>query len=149
MFKKLLEGEQEAGNEENRRRTALNRENYDFSLAGYEESPDGGRYIFNLTPKSKNKFLYHGKVWVDARDFAVVRIEGEPGKNPSFWIRKTEIRHRYVKVDDFWLPQENHTESLIRLGGKATLSIEYRDYRITSATPLAKTESTRENPPRE
>jgi hypothetical protein len=138
IFKKLLEGEQEAGNEENRRRTALNRENYDFSLAGYEESPDGGRYIFNLTPKTKNKFLYHGKVWVDAKDFAVVRIEGEPGKNPSFWIKKTEIAHKYIKVGDFWLPAENHTESIIRLGGRATLSIEYRDYKITSATPLAK-----------
>lgn len=137
VFKKLLEGEQEAANEENRRRTALNRENYDFSLAGYEESPDGGQYIFDLTPKTKNKFLYHGKVWIDAKDFAVVRIEGEPGKNPSFWIKKTEIAHKYVKVNDFWLPAENHTESVIRLGGKATLSIEYRDYRITSATPLA------------
>jgi len=141
VFKKLLEGEQEAANEENRRRTALSRENYDFSLAGYEESADGGRYIFNLAPKTKNKFLYRGKVWVDARDFAVVRIEGEPGKNPSFWIKKTEIAHKYVKVNDFWLPAENHTESLIRLGGRAILSIKYEDYRITSATPLAEVEN--------
>ncbi len=136
VFKKLLESEQEAANEENRRRTALSRENYDFSLAGYEESLDGGRYIFDLAPKTKNKFLYHGKVWVDAKDFAVVRIEGEPGKNPSFWIKKTEIEHKYVKVNEFWLPAENHTESIIRLGGRAILSIEYRDYKITTTAPL-------------
>ncbi len=141
IFKRLLESEQEAANEENRRRTALSRENYDFSLAGYEESPEGGRYIFDLAPKTKNKFLYHGKVWVDAKDFAVVRIEGEPGKNPSFWIKKTEIKHQYVKVDDFWLPAENHTESIIRLGGRATLSIEYGDYKITTAAPLAEDKS--------
>ena len=104
IFKRLLESEQEAANEENRRRTALSTENYDFSLAGYEDSPEGGRYVFDLTPKTKNKFLYHGKVWVDAKDFAVVRIEGEPGKNPSFWIKKTEIKHQYVKVNEFWLP---------------------------------------------
>jgi hypothetical protein len=137
VFKKLLEGEQEAANDENRRRSALSTENYDFSLAGYEDSADGGRYVLNLLPKTKNKFLYRGKIWVDAKDFAVVRIEGEPGKNPSFWIKKTEIAHQYVKVNDFWLPAANHTESLIRLGGTATLSIEYRDYKITSATPLA------------
>jgi outer membrane lipoprotein-sorting protein len=135
VFNKLLESEQEAANEENRRRTALNRENYDFSLAGYEDTPEGGEYVFDLTPKTKNKFLYHGKVWVDAKDFAVVRIEGEPGKNPSFWIKKTEIKHRYVKVNEFWLPAENHTESIIRLGGRAILSIEYRDYKITAAAP--------------
>jgi len=136
VFMKLLEGEQEAASDENRRRTALSTENYDFALAGYENSPEGGRYILDLLPKTKNKFLYRGKIWVDAKDFAVVRIEGEPGKNPSFWIKKTEIAHRYVKVNDFWLPAENHTESLIRLGGRAILSIEYRDYKITKAAPL-------------
>jgi hypothetical protein len=136
VFMKLLEGEQEAASDENRRRSALSTDNYDFELAGYESSPDGGRYILDLLPKTKNKFLYRGKIWVDDKDFAVVRIEGEPGKNPSFWIKKTEIAHRYVKVNDFWLPAENHTESAIRLGGRAILSIEYRDYKITRANPL-------------
>ena len=136
VFKKLLEGEQEAANEENRRRTALSTDNYDFSLAGYETSSDGSRYILDLLPKSKNKFLYRGKIWVDAKDFAVVRIEGAPEKNPSFWIKKTEVAHKYVKVNDFWLPAENRTESVIRLGGVAMLSIEYKDYRVTRATPL-------------
>lgn len=144
VFKKLLEGEQEAGSEENRRRTALSSDNYDFSLAGYENSPDGGRYILDLLPKTKNRFLYRGKIWVDAHDFAVVRIEGEPGKNPSFWIKKTEIAHQYIKVNDFWLPAENHTESIIRLGGTATLSIEYRDYKITRATSPAEVENARQ-----
>jgi hypothetical protein len=136
IFKKLLEGEQEAANEDNRRLSALSTENYDFSMAGYEDSPEGGRYILDLLPKTKNKFLYRGKIWVDAKDFAVTRIEAEPAKNPSFWIKKTDVSHKYIKVDDFWLPAENHSESLIRLGGKATLSIEYRDYKIVEATPL-------------
>lgn len=137
VFKKLLEGEQEAANEENRRRTALSTENYNFTPAGYENSPDGGRYILELLPKTKNRFLYRGKIWVDAKDFAVVRIEGEPAKNPSFLIRKTEIAHKYVKVNDFWLPAENHSESIVRLGGTAILSIEYRDYKVTGATSSA------------
>ena len=136
VFKRLLEGEQEAATVDNRRQTALTRENYDFELAGYENSSEGPRYVLNLLPKTKNKFLYRGKVWIDARDFAVVRIEGEPAKNPSIWIKKTEIAHRYVKVDNFWLPAENHTESIIRLGGKATLSIEYQDYKIIQANPV-------------
>jgi hypothetical protein len=144
VFMKLLEGEQEAANDENRRRTALSFENYDFSLAGYENSPNGGQYVLNLLPKTKNKFLYRGKIWVDARDFAVVRIEGEPGKNPSFWIKKTEISHEYVKVNDFWLPAHNHTESILRLGGTAILSIEYRDYEITKASSQAQVENPRQ-----
>src|SRR5215468_5828493 len=136
VFKKLLEGEQEAANHDNHHDTALTRQNYDFELAGYEPSPNGGQYVLNLLPRTRNKFLYRGKVWVDAKDFAVVRIQAEPGKNPSFWIKKTDIAHRYVKVNDFWLPAENHTESYVRLGGKATLSIEYQDYKIIKAVPL-------------
>jgi hypothetical protein len=136
VFKKLLEGEQEAASDENRRRTALSTENYDFSLAGFEAAPDGGEYVLNLIPRTKNKFLYRGKIWIDAKDFAVVQIKGEPGKNPSFWIKKTDIEHRYVKVSDFWLPAENRTESVIRLGGVATLSIEYKDYKVIKAAPL-------------
>lgn len=117
VFKKLLEGEQEAANSENRRNSALTTENYEFTSAGYETTPQGAEYVLNLLPKTRNKFLYRGKIWVDAKDFAVVRIEGEPAKNPSWWIKKTEVKHRYVKVNDFWLPAENHTESVIRLEG--------------------------------
>jgi hypothetical protein len=145
IFKKLLEGEQEAANEENRRNTALSPENYEFSSAGYESTPDGGQYVLNLLPRTKNKFLYRGKIWVDAQDFAVVRIEGEPARNPSFWIKKTEVKHRYVKVNDFWLPAENHTESVMRLGGRAILSIEYKDYKVTKAAPARGRETAREN----
>jgi hypothetical protein len=136
VFKKLLEGEQEAAKVDNRHDTALTRQNYDFELAGFERNRDGGEYVLNLLPRTKNKFLYRGKVWVDAKDFAVVRIEAEPAKNPSFWIKKTGIAHRYVKVNDFWLPAENRTESFVRMGGKATLSIEYQDYKILKAVPL-------------
>ena len=130
VFKKLLEGEQEAAKGDNRHDTALTRANYNFELAGYETPPEGAQYVLNLLPRTKNKFLYHGKIWVDAKDFAVVRIEAEPGKNPSMWIKKTDIAHKYMKVDGFWLPAANHTESLIRMGGRASLSIEYRDYKI-------------------
>lgn len=148
VFKKLLEGEQDAGKGDNRHQTALTRDNYNFALAGYEATPDGDRYILALLPKTNNKFLYRGKIWVDAKDFAVTRIEGEPGRNPSFWIKKTEVSHKYVKVSDFWLPAENRTESIIRLGGKAILSIEYQDYKIIQAAPLdaAETPRTVSNP---
>jgi outer membrane lipoprotein-sorting protein len=145
VFMKLLEGEKEALQPENRERTALNSSNYDFTLDQFEAAPGGGQYVLSVLPKSKNKFLYRGKIWVDAKDFAVTRIEAEPAKNPSFWIKKSEIRHKYIKVNDFWLPAENRTESQIRLGGRAILSIEYKDYKITAANPLNKVESAQGN----
>jgi outer membrane lipoprotein-sorting protein len=143
VFKKLLEGEQEATTGDNRYETALNRQNYSFELVGYENAAEGPRYVLTVTPKTRNKFLYRGRIWVDAKDFAVVRIEGEPGKNPSMWITKTDFAHKYVKVDDFWLPAENYTETAVRWGGKSTLSIEYQDYKILKASRLHIVETAR------
>jgi len=140
VFKKLIEGEQEALRD-SRQQMALTRVNYDFQLAGYENSRNGGAYVLNLIPKTKNKYLYRGKIWVDATDFAVVRIEAEPAKNPSMWIKKTEISHTYSKLGDFWLPVENRTVSRLRLGGVATLTIEYQNYKITKAVRVARTSS--------
>lgn len=136
VLERLLKGEKEATNDENRRRTALDTDNYNFSLTGYEDSPAGSRYILTVIPKTNNKYLYRGKIWVDGKDFAVCRIEAKPAKSPSFWIKKTEINHKYAKIGDFWLPEENHSESWIRFGGHAVLTIEYKDYKIIHAAPV-------------
>lgn len=136
VFKKLMQGEQEYLDDVNRQQVALNTQNYDFSYAGYENTPNGAQYVLNISPRTKNKFLYRGRIWVDAKDFAVVHIKAEPAENPSIWIKKTIIEHNYKKVGDFWLPASDHTESDMRLGGQATLSIDYQDYRITQAFPL-------------
>jgi hypothetical protein len=137
VFKRLIEAEREAtANPEIRRGMELTTENYDFSMAGYEHSPAGGRYVLNLTPRKKGRYLYRGKIWVDDKDFAVVQMKGEPAADPSFWIRETNVDLIYEKVGDFWLPAENHTESEMRLSGVAQLSIKYNDYRILKAKEL-------------
>jgi outer membrane lipoprotein-sorting protein len=136
IFRRLMASEQEFISDDNRQQTALDTENYDFTLAGYEVTPKGAQYVLNIIPKKKNRFLYRGKIWVDANDFAVLRIEAAPSQNPSIWIKKTEIQHQYMKVNDFWLPAADHTESEIRLGGEANLSIDYTNYRITNSSPV-------------
>jgi len=137
VLKRLLDSEREATNRENLARTALTTENYGFILAGYESTGAGSAYVLRVEPKTKNKFLYVGKIWVDAKDFAVTRVEAEPARNPSFWIKKSEIRHVYKKVGDFWLPQQNYTVTAVRLGGRAILTIDYQEYRIAGEQPGA------------
>ena len=88
-----------------------------------------------VEPLTKNKLLYRGRIGVDAEDFAVVRIEAAPAKNPSFWTKETRIEQAYAKVGDFWLPISNRSSTAIRLGGHADFTIDYQDYQITAATP--------------
>ena len=136
VIKGLLDGEKEAATDDNRQRTALNTVNYDFTLAEADTTREASQYVLNVTPKTNYKFLYRGRIWVDAKDFAVARIEAEPAKTPSVWVKRTEVRHRYERVGEFWLPAENESESWIHLGGRALLTIEYTDYKITETTPL-------------
>jgi len=134
VFQKLLQSEKEALSEENQARVALNNDNYRFARVGYESMPTGPCYILVVEPLTKSKLLYRGRIWVDAEDFAVVRIEAEPAKNPSFWTKETKIEQVYGKVGEFWLPLANRSSSAIRLGGHAYFTIDYQNYQI-SATP--------------
>jgi outer membrane lipoprotein-sorting protein len=139
VFKRMLQSEKEANTEENQRGVALNPENYRFTMVGQEKTSDGFVYILSVEPRTQNKLLYRGRIWVDARDFAVMRMQGEPAKNPSFWTKETQIEQVYSKVGDFWLPRSNRSTTTVRLGGRAQFTIDYGDYQITSATPSQRT----------
>jgi outer membrane lipoprotein-sorting protein len=148
VFKKLLQGEKDAFEAENQKRIAMNQENYEFTLIGHEDTPRGPSYVLSVKPRTKNKYLFHGKIWVDAEQFAIVRMEGEPAKNPSFWIKDTKIETLYMNVDDFWLPARNHSVTAVRLGGHADFSIEYKDYRITANSLMNERSSAAAEPSR-
>jgi hypothetical protein len=136
IFNRMLQTEKEALAQENQSRVALNQDNYQFTLVGSENTATGPSYILSVEPRTENKLLYRGRIWVDAGDFAVVRIEATPAKNPSFWTKETKIEQVYGKVGNFWLPVFNRSSSEVRLGGHASFTIEYQDYQITSAGPL-------------
>ena len=90
VFKKLLQTEDEVLGVEAQQHAALGRDNYDFALVGCESTPSGSMYLLQVQPRRKGKFLYRGRIWVDAKDFAVVRVEAEPAKNPSFWTKRVK-----------------------------------------------------------
>ena len=149
VFKKLLEAEKEALGAEVQRRSSLTDDNYRFTMIAYENGPSGAEYVLNVEPRRNDKFLYRGRIWVDAGDFAVVRLEAEPAKNPSFWTKNSAIEQVYMKVGDFWLPARNHSISTIRFGGRAELTIDYNDYNITDASTVTSLPALRLTPPLE
>ncbi len=131
VFHRLLESEKESASDEaNRSAVALTTANYRFSLLGCISADRRLLFVMQLEPLTDYKYLYRGTVWIDAQDFAVWRIDAEPAQNPSIWIRRTEIHHQYQKIGDFYLPAVNQTFTDMRLGGKAVLTIRYRDYKL-------------------
>jgi hypothetical protein len=128
---RLLDSEKEAAQQQTRKQIELSPENYAFSFVGIQHSPTGtDSYVLSVQPREKNKYLYSGKIWVDGKDFAVTRMEGEPAKNPSLWISRTSIEYIWTKIGEFWLPYSTKSVTEVRFGGAATLTIQYTDYQV-------------------
>ena len=87
-------------------------------------------WVLQVSPKVENKFTYRGRVWVSADDYAVMRVQGEPAKNPSWWISKASFDWRYGRYGEFWLPEKSVATSHVKIGGDARLTIEYGTYRV-------------------
>jgi hypothetical protein len=149
VLKELLGNEKEALGEENRIKTPLTPDNYEFRMVGTEETYGRPQYVLEVTPRFRNKFLYQGKIWVDAADFAVTRISAEPAKNPPVLVSHTAIEHRHSKVGKFWLPASNSSVTKVRSGGTAKLSIDYVNYRIGISNSAAPATGVCSSAPRE
>lgn len=129
ILSKLLESEKDYQLDE--ADSDLSPRNYEFQLLGMEQVAGNPAYVLQITPRRKAKYLCRGKVWVTTHDFAIVRLEGEPAKNPSFWVSHTQMANTYQKVGDYWLPVHKDATTDVRLGGKAVLAIDFSGYRIT------------------
>lgn len=134
VLKRAVDSEKEAA--QDKRSTALTTANYRFQLMGREMVAGRPAYLLKVEPLVPSKFLYRGKIWVDAADFAMVKMETEPSKSPSFWISRTAIHYTGSKTDGFWMPQVVRSETSVRVGGTAVLTIHYGSYQIAS-DPLA------------
>jgi hypothetical protein len=130
VLHKIIEAEKEAFRPENRVKTALNASNYHFAVTGFETAGAGPSYVLSAEPITPSKFLFRGRVWVDADSFAVERVEAEPAKNPSFWIKQNLIKETYSPVNHIWLPTQMSTLSNIKLGGRAEMTVDYSEYKV-------------------
>ncbi len=132
VFRRLIETELQATRDQMRDQTRISPANYDFRLVGKDVQDGRPCYILELLPKVKSKFLVRGRIWVDAQDYAVARLEGTPAESASFWLRHLHMVQTYKKIGDFWLAAANHTDTDVRFFGPAQLKIECYDYTINA-----------------
>ena len=131
VFKPLMDMEIETASVRNRLDSSITPNNYTFTLLG-EEDVDGSHcFVVQETPKRVNKYLFKGKVWIHAVEFAVVQIAGQPARNPSMWVKQVDFVRRYQKIGEFWLPLKNESTTRVRLFGKNTLTTDYERYDIS------------------
>lgn len=128
VFPRLLAAEVEAARPDLRERSRITPENYTFEMEGRDSVRGRAAYVMAIEPKTKNKYLAQGRIWVDAEDYAIVRVDGQPAKSPSFWIKSVHFVHDYDKTGPFWFPVLDHSVTDVRIFGATEMTIEYFDY---------------------
>ena len=124
----MLESESETSHPEARAKARINPENYDFKMAGTDVIDGRTAYVLEVSPKRKEKYLFRGRIWVDAEDYALARAEGQPAKNPSFWTKSTHFVQIYQKNGPLWFPRSTQSVTEAHIFGTTDVNIEYFDY---------------------
>jgi hypothetical protein len=85
---------------------------YNLTYAGQQHVDDLDTYVFHVEPRKeeKGKRYFQGRVWVDNRDFQIVKLCGKSvpdvvrrKKNQPMDIRPTFVGYRQL-VDGHWFP---------------------------------------------
>ena len=141
VLHKMLDSETETSRPHSRPKTRLVPENYEFNLVGSDYIEGRLAYVVEALPKRSDKYLFRGRVWVDVQDYAIARIEGQPAKNPSFWIHSTHFVAQYQKSGPFWYPISTTSITDARIFGTTDVNIRYFDYRPVAACPQKQSNS--------
>jgi hypothetical protein len=136
VFKALLESEVEAAAGKSKRDSSITPANYTFEFLGEEDVEGFHTFVVHAIPKRNDKYLFEGKVWIEATEFAIVRIAGRPAKNPSFWIKKVDFVRHYQRIDGFWFPLKDETVTDVRFVGKNIFTIDHGNYEINRTSAL-------------
>lgn len=108
--------------------------NYEMKVRG-AESVDGRNCIaVLLTPRRNEPFLFKGTAWVDAHDYAIVKLEGVAAKSKSMLTGAAQVSRQYAQIAGF--PMATHATAISDswLLGQTTVKIDYNGYDIRTRT---------------
>ncbi len=136
VFDRLMQSEGETSSGREHHDSAITTTNYTFKVVGEEEVGSYLCLVLEATPKRKDKYLFEGKIWIDAEDFAIVRIAGHPAKKPSFWINRADFVRQYQRIAGFWLPLRDETSVEVKMYGRRAFTVDHQQYVINPDGPL-------------
>jgi hypothetical protein len=118
-----LEQEQKLWLESQSDRAWFNTDNYEFEDAG----PDAdGTARIDVRPRRRDLLLVTGTIFLRPEDGELVRLEGTPGKSPSFWTRQVKVVRHYTRIAGVHVPIEMESVAQIRIAGSSTFRMRYK-----------------------
>jgi hypothetical protein len=111
--------------------------NYKFKYKSRSQLDGRNVYIFQVMPRQKRQGLFKGDVWIDAGTYLRVQESGYLVKSPSIFLKKVAFVRKYEIRNGISVPLQVQSEVDTRLAGKAELTIDFSNFSIDSARPVA------------
>jgi hypothetical protein len=101
-----------------------------ISEANYQFTPEGvngeGLAVVALKARRKDRSLMSGRIFLNAANGELVRLEGRLAKNPSFWLTRVDVVRTYRSIGGALMPVSLVTKGRLRLLGSSELRMIYR-----------------------
>ena len=132
----LLENERTVNQPGNVEHAWITSGNYQMKLKADDAQPIDGRQCLLLTiePRRKAPNLIEGTLWVDAKDYSIVQIQGTATKSPSFLTGAAEVSRQYVNINGYSMATHAKAASNSSLLGQTIIKIDYVDYQLSLIT---------------
>jgi hypothetical protein len=126
VLRSLLDEEQRVIARGGASRVTISRDNYDFTPQGLDEE---GLAVVGMRALRRDRSLIDGQMMLTAEG-DLLRIEGRPAKNPSFWVTRVNLNRAYRRINGVLMPVSMDTKAQLRLLGSSTLRMTYSYSRV-------------------
>lgn len=128
VIRHILDHEVDAARDS--RTLAVNEQNYRFDYDGEETVASVPCYRLTIAPKHERKDLLNATIWVDKDSYRIVRMEGDPSKSPSFWVKDVHVVLNFGEVSGMWMQTEIQALAHLRFGGEYKIVSHDLDYDV-------------------
>ena len=111
-------------------RVALSTENYRLTPEGLDAEE---RAVIGLRPLRKDRSLIRGQM-ILTLDGDLIRVEGQLGKNPSFWLTQVKVVRTYRRINGVTMPVSLDSTGQLRLLGSSSFRMTYHYAQVSDLT---------------
>jgi hypothetical protein len=117
---------------------------YNVTYVGTQKLDELGTYVFDVAPKTieKNQRYFQGRIWVEDKDFAIVKTDGKAVpdilKGSHINVYPHFVTYRENIEAHYWFPTYSHSDDFLKFGTdsvhiRETLKFtNYKRFRVSS-----------------
>ncbi len=131
----LLENEKRINDPSGREAWWFTSANYEMKLKSTQTERMNGHdcLALSIAPKQKAPNLIIGTLWVDASDYAILRIDGVASERATIWSGPAHMMRDYAEFGGFSEATHARAVSDSTLFGRTVVTIDYSGYQIQFA----------------